>query len=222
MADNRFPVAPFRDAGYEIVTAGEGGQGGVAMAAKAEMVDVVQGIPGAEPPLAERRTISATVGPLRIHTVYAPNGRKVGTPAHRVKLAWLALFAAWVGMDGLSDGMPTVVTGDLNLAPADIDIWAPERYRKRNLTSPPERAAFQALLDAGLVDVVRQSHPDTALYTWWNRRGDFYESDRGWRLDHVLADPVTAAAADKIWIDREERGRKGASDHAPVVADFQF
>ena len=66
VADNRFPVAPFRDAGYEIVTAGEGGQGGVAMAAKAEMVDVVRGIPGAEPPLGERRTISATIGPLRV------------------------------------------------------------------------------------------------------------------------------------------------------------
>ncbi len=222
VADRSFPAAPFRALGYEVVTVGEGGRGGVAMLARSEMIDVVLGIPGAKAPLAEQRTISATVAGLRIHTAYAPNGRKAGTMHHEIKLAWFELFRAWVEMDGLEAGSPTLVIGDLNIAPTDLDVWEPTRYRSRNLTSPPERAAFDRLLEAGLVDVVRQQHPEVRLFTWWNRRGDFYESDRGWRLDHALADPATARRTSAVWIDRVERGRPGSSDHAPLVVDLDL
>ncbi len=179
------------------------------------------GIPGAKPPLAEPRSISASVASLRIHTLYGPNGQKVGQRSHQVKLAWLSLFGSWLEIDGL--GMrPTLVVGDLNVAPLDIDVWDASRYRKRNLTSPVERQAFAELLDRGLVDVARQHLGDRPGFTWWNRRSDFYDTDRGWRLDHVLADPSTAAAVTSFAIDRAERGRPGSSDHAPLVTVLDF
>jgi exodeoxyribonuclease-3 len=192
----------------------------VALASRLGLSAVQVGIPGAVAPLAERRSISADVAGIRFHTVYAPNGRKVGTRHHEIKLAWLSLFTSWVSIDGLADGAPTVVAGDLNVAPADIDVWEPSRYRRRNLTSPPERTAFDALLASGLIDVVRANHPDDSMFTWWNRRGDFYASDRGWRLDHVLADPATAASVGDVSVDRAERGRTGSSDHAPLLVDI--
>ncbi|MGI9597451.1 MAG: exodeoxyribonuclease III [Acidimicrobiales bacterium] len=220
VSDRAFPRAPFTERGYDVAVAGSGGYGGVAMMARPGLRRVQVGIPGARPPLAERRTVSADVDGLRIHTVYAPNGRKVGTRHHEVKLAWLELFRAWVVMDGLGDGRPTMVIGDLNIAPADIDVWEPARYRKRNLTSPAERCRFERLLGAGLVDLVRRHHGDEPVFTWWNRRGDFYESDRGWRLDHALADPATAARLRSVLVDRAERGRPGASDHAPLLVEL--
>ncbi len=220
--DRQFPRAPFADLGYELVVAGDGGHGGVALLSRLGLGQVTIGIPGASSPLDERRTISADVSGIRIHAVYAPNGRKVGTQPHRVKMAWLQLFRAWVMMDGLDDGHPTMVVGDLNIAPEDIDVWEPTRYRKRNLTSPQERAWFQDLLDAGLVDVMRTNNGDRPIYTWWNRRSDFYETDRGWRLDHILADPMTAADVVAATVDRTERGRPGASDHAPLVVDLDL
>lgn len=220
----KFPQHAFAKRGFELVIhGGDDGRGGVALGSRAglsgvELSDVTLGIPGAVSPLNEPRSISASVGDLRIHTCYAPNGRKVGTRVHQIKLAWFALLAAWLEIDR-AEHARQILIGDLNIAPLDVDIWEPHRYRKRNLTSPPERAAFASLLSEGeLVDVVRAHFGDEAVFTWWNRRSDFYESDRGWRLDHLLADPVTAANVASVSVDRAERGRPGSTDHAPLLA----
>lgn len=236
----RFPRDGFRSAGYDLATyGGEGGRGGVAAAHRVPITDPVMGIPGAVAPLADPLSMSFSVDlsnraaddlkgtglgvapdPLRVHTCYAPNGRKVGTRHHEIKLAWFALYAAWLGIER-ADHPEQLVVGDLNIAPLDVDIWEPSRYRKRNLTSPRERLAFDALLDDGaLVDIVRNRFGDEAVFTWWNRRSDFYETDRGWRLDHMLATPASATRIDQLWVDRAERGRSGSTDHAPVVCDI--
>lgn len=214
----KFPLAPFEDRGYSVIVhGGEGGRGGLALASRHPVDDVVCGIPGAVAPLDEPRSISALIGGLRVHTVYAPNGRKVGTRPHQIKLAWFALLAAWLELDR-AEHPAQLLIGDLNIAPLDIDVWDASRYRKRNLTSPPERRAFEALIGDGLlIDVVRESFGSEAVFTWWNRRADFYETDRGWRLDHVLASPDVADVVTSVWVDRAERGRAGSTDHAPVI-----
>lgn len=218
----KFPQQGFAQLGYELVIAGgDDGRSGVAIASRVSLDDVVVGIPGAVAPLNELRSISASVGDLRVHTCYAPNGRKVATRAHAIKLAWFALLAAWLDIDR-DDHPVQVLLGDLNIAPLDVDIWEPHRYRKRNLTSPPERAAFERLLDDGaMIDAVRSRFGDEAVFTWWNRRSDFYATDRGWRLDHVLATPTADERILAVSIDREERGRPGAADHAPLLIDFR-
>lgn len=215
----KFPTHVFTKLGFELVVhGGDDGRGGVALGSRVGMADVSLGIPGAVSPLNEPRSISASIGNLRVHTCYAPNGRKVGTRAHQIKLAWFALLTAWLALDR-ADHDQQVLIGDLNIAPLDVDIWEPHRYRKRNLTSPPERAAFDALLaDGALVDAVRQRFGDDPVFTWWNRRSDFYETDRGWRLDHLLADPATARGITSLTVDRAERGRPGSTDHAPILA----
>ena len=65
--------------------------------------------------------------------------------------------------------------------------------------------------------MIRDRFGDDSVYTWWNRRSDFYESDRGWRLDHFLATPPIAARVKSVSIDRAERGRNGSTDHAPLL-----
>lgn len=221
VADNRFPRSLLTSRGYEVATFGHGGHAGVAIASRCGLEDVVFGIPGAKAPFAEARNLSADCGGLRVHTAYAPNGRKVGTPPHAVKLAWFELLGAWLEIDGLDgdrpDALPMIVLADLNIAPADIDIWEPHRYRKRNLTSPVERTAFVTLLERGLNDCIREHFGQQHVFTWWNRRSDFYESDRGWRLDHVLAEPAVAERITDITVDRAERGMPGSSDHAPIL-----
>jgi len=215
-----FPRADFQRLDFELACTDGSGYGGVAIASRIGLDDVIVGFPGARVPLNEQRSVSATCDGLRLHSVYAPNGRKVGTRHHEIKLAWFGLLAAWVGIDGLEADQPTVILGDLNVAPTDLDVWDPSRYRKRNLTSPAERAAFARLLERGLIDVVREYLGDEPAYSWWNRRGDFFESDRGWRLDHCLTDPATAARVTSVSIDHKARARIGASDHAPVVVDL--
>lgn len=236
----RFPTKDFAGLGYEVVAHGSGGRGGVAIASRLSLSDVTTDRPGAVAPFDEPRLVSVSLADrfggarIRIHCCYAPNGRKVGTDHHRFKLAWFEYLAAVLDADRgahLDDShtVETLVLGDLNIAPTDLDVWDAHRYRSRNLTSPAERAAFEQLLagaGAGteppprLVDVVRLHLSDTHGYSWWNRRGDFYESDRGWRLDHILASPGIASTSESLHIDRATRGQDGSSDHAPIQVDF--
>jgi exodeoxyribonuclease III len=156
---------------------------------------------------------------VRVVCAYAPNGRKVGTDAHAFKVAWFELLRAVVEH---ADEPDVVVAADLNVAPTDHDVWDAHRYRSRNLTSPEDRRAYQRLIDAGLVDVVRKHSGSEKLSSWWNRRGDFFESDRGWRLDHVLANSELAVHSVGVHIDREIRRLSGGSDHAPITATFEL
>ena len=217
----KFPKQAFEKRGYELLLhGGDDGRGGVALASRLPLSDVTLGLPGAVRPLDEPRLIAVTVEDVRLVTVYAPNGRKVGTPPHALKLAWFKLLAAWLDMER-EDYDDQMLAGDLNIAPLDVDIWEPSRYRRRNLTSPPERAAFNDLLcDGELIDVVRDRFGDDHAFTWWNRRSDFYETNRGWRLDHVLATPELAGRVTSLSIDRAERGRTGSTDHAPLLVDI--
>ena len=41
------------------------------------------------------------------------------------------------------------------------------------------------------------------------------------RIDFQLASPTLAAKASAGFIDIEERQGKGASDHAPVIVDYE-
>ena len=220
--NERFPFRPFAARGYEAHVHGRGGQGGVALLSRLPVDHVSLGIPGAVAPLDDPRSISATIDGVRIHTVYAPNGRKVGTAHHQVKLAWFRLLRAWIEMDDFAD-QPVILIGDLNIAPLDIDIWEPSRYRKRNLTSPVERQAFRDLEALGLTDVVRESLGDKHAYTWWNRREGFFDTDRGWRLDHALANDLARRLVDNVWIDRDARTNnpdRRPSDHAPLIVEL--
>jgi exodeoxyribonuclease III len=220
----RFPRAGFRALGYDVVAHGDGGANGVALASRVGLNDVQFGVVGAPAPFDEPRIIAANLEGSRVRVIcaYAPNGRKVGTDAHRFKVAWFELLRAVVeqAMED-TDVDHVVVAADLNVAPTDNDVWDAHRYRNRNLTSPDDRRAYQRLIDVGLTDVVRAQNADGKLSSWWNRRGDFFESDRGWRLDHVLVTAPLAGACVGAHIDREIRRAVGGSDHAPIVARFR-
>jgi exodeoxyribonuclease III len=219
MCDDRsFPRRGFSELGYEAVVHGRSGRGGVALLSRLPMSDVMLGVPGALAPFDEPRLIAATIAGVRVYSTYAPNGRKVGTEAHRFKLAWFE-FLAHVLEAEREDHDELILLADLNIAPTDGDVWDASRYRNRNLTSGPERVAYQRLIDLGLVDVIRDRAGATAAFTWWNRRGDFYETDRGWRLDHVLASPAVAARISTASVDRVARAEPGP-DHAPIVLEI--
>ena len=84
--------------------------------------------------------------------------------------------------------------------------------------SEPERTAFRAFEDAGLVDVVRPRHPGPETYTYWDYQRLRFPKNEGMRIDFILASPHLANDVTDAWIDREERKGKGPSDHVPVVA----
>ena len=203
--------------GYAFAVFGEPAWNGVAILSRVGVADVVVGIPGAPGfPHEEARAISATCGGVRIHSLYVPNGRVPDSDHYRYKLEWLAALRDQVG-----SGDPDVlVCGDMNIAPADADVFDPEAYIGQTHVTAPERDALQRLLDLGLTDVVRDRWPGERVFSYWDYRAGMFHKDLGMRIDLVLASAPVHARVRAAWVDRSARKGTGPSDHAPVIVDL--
>jgi exodeoxyribonuclease-3 len=223
--DDQFPEMGFQALGYDVAHHGLNQWNGVAIISRVGIEDVEIGFPGmpdwGDPPGAEARAIGATCGGVRVWSLYVPNGRTLEDPHLVYKLDWLTRLRdaakGWLDKDPEAQ---IALVGDWNIAPRDEDVWSVSFYAGRTHTSPPERAAFQAVVDAGYADVVRPYHPGPEVYTYWDYTRLAFQRRQGMRIDFVLASPSLAARATGATIDREERKGKGASDHAPVYVDL--
>jgi exodeoxyribonuclease-3 len=203
--------------GYEVARHGESQWNGVAILSRAGLEDAVVGIPQAPGfPHAEARAVAAVCGGVRVHCVYVPNGREPGSEHYRYKLAWLDALRAMVAA-GPADA---IVCGDMNVAPADVDVYDPDAYVGQTHVTPPERAALAALEGLGLHDVVRDRWPGARVFTYWDYRAGMFHQDLGMRIDLVLASAPVAARVRAAWVDRHARKGSGPSDHAPVIVDL--
>jgi exodeoxyribonuclease III len=231
LADADVPGEVLRSAGYEVVHHGEGRWNGVGILSRVGVVGVVSNFgeplrPSATPdiaddePLAEARMVAAVCGGVRVVSLYAPNGRAVGSPFYHAKLAWYGRLARWLA-EAADPAAPLVLGGDFNVAPEDVDVWDPAACHGGTHVSPPEREAFRRLAAWGLVDAYRLHHPEPGRYTWWDYRAGNFHRNIGMRIDHLL---VTATLGPRtVWaeIDREARkGKPVPSDHAPLVIDL--
>jgi exodeoxyribonuclease-3 len=202
---------------YEVAVHGEGRWNGVAILSRLGLDDVIIGLPGAPGfPHPEARAISANCGGVRVHSVYVPNGRVPDSEHYHYKLAWLAALRAVV-----EDGpQSTMVCGDMNIAPADADVFDPHAYIGQTHVTPPERAALAELMAVGLHDVVRDRWPVERVFTYWDYRAGMFHKDLGMRIDLVLATKPVADRVQAAWVDRHARKGSGPSDHAPVIVDL--
>lgn len=236
LSDDSAPLLPFSMAGYELLHHGEGRWNGVAIASRAGLADVVTNfgdgpvrssaagasIPGEGDefdPFGEARMVSAVCGGVRVVSIYAPNGREVGSPFYAGKLAWFARLRRW--LDETQDpGTPLVIGGDFNVAPDDADVYDMAFFAGATHVSEPERAAVAALRDWGLMDAYRLHHPEPGKFSWWDYRAGNFHKGLGMRIDHLY---VTRSVADRCTaaeIDRDARKGKLPSDHAPVYIDL--
>jgi exodeoxyribonuclease-3 len=207
----------YRELGYEVAHHGHDHWNGVAILSRVGLTEVQRGFPGVNrPPFDEARAIAATCGGLRVWSVYAPNGRELDDPHYLYKLVWFERLRA-----AIDASAPAFVAGDFNVAPNDLDIYDPVRWRRRTHASPAERAAITAITDLGLCDVARDHLPGPGVYTWWSYRPGQFELNRGLRIDLSLCTSGVAARVRDVWIDRNERGGTRASDHAPLVVDLR-
>lgn len=231
LVDTEAPAAVFRDAGYELAHHGQRQWNGVAIASRVGIDSVVTNFgrphagdgaeePDTVDPLAEARMIAAVCGGVRVVSLYAPNGRVVGSPHYEAKLTWYRHLRDWLSTTA-TPTEPLLLGGDFNIAPADLDVWDPRACHGGTHVSPAERAVFENLLAFGLTDIYRHQNPSAARYSWWDYRGGSFHKNTGMRIDHLLVTPPLRERARWTEIDREARkGKPVPSDHAPVVVDL--
>ncbi|HEX3713016.1 MAG TPA: exodeoxyribonuclease III [Trebonia sp.] len=206
--------------GYQAAVHGEARWNGVAILSRAGLDDVTPGLAGAPGfPAPEARAVAATCGGIRVMSVYVPNGRQPDSDHYRYKLAWLAALRDVV-TPSLAAGGDVLVCGDMNIAPADADVFDPAAFAGQTHVTAPERAALGSLEAAGLHDVVRDHWPDERIFSYWDYRAGMFHQDLGMRIDLLLASDPVAARVRAAWVDREARKGTGPSDHAPVMVDL--
>jgi exodeoxyribonuclease-3 len=213
-----FPASELAGAGYTAIHQSGGQWAGVAVLAKAglELSEPLSGLPG-DPVPDEARWCEATVGGIRVVSVYAPNGRSLDSPEFPRKLAFLD--AASRRVSELIDA-PLVVAGDMNIAPADIDVYDPAAVAGSTHVTPEERERLNAILALGMVDAYRQLHPTEVQYTWWDYRAGNFHKGLGLRIDLAMVSTELAKRLRACGIDREFRKGSKPSDHAPLIVDL--
>ena len=237
LSDADAPVMPFRMLGYDLVHHGEGRWNGVAIATRVGAEDVITNF-GDGParysssgatiatteddfdPFDEARMVSAVCGGVRVASLYAPNGRIVGSPFYEGKLRWFERLSRWLA-ETRSPTEPLVLGGDYNVTPSDDDVWDAVAAHGGTHVSEAERAALTRLREWGLVDAYRLVKPALGRFSWWDYRAGMFHRNEGMRIDLLYATRPVAERV--IWAEVDREARKGPptpSDHAPVVMDL--
>ena len=217
--DEQFPLDAFEGTGYHVTFSGQKTYNGVALISKSEPEAVLTDVPGLEDP--QRRILAGTFGDVRVFDLYVPNGAEVGSDKYAYKLDWLDKLTTHIQQE-LKSHSKMILMGDFNIAPEDRDVYDPAKWKGQVLVSPPERAAFQGILDLGFEDTFRRFEQPEELYSWWNYRTFAFRRNAGLRIDHILASTPLANTCVASTVDLEPRKLERPSDHAPVVARFEL
>ncbi|HXX89920.1 MAG TPA: exodeoxyribonuclease III [Acidimicrobiales bacterium] len=219
LADAAFPYGAFATLGYEVAHNGDGRWNGVAIVSRVGLEDVGMGF-GTAADDQGCRLVAATCGGVRVHSVYVPNGRSVGSEHYAAKLEWLADLRDHLEHT-CDPADPVAVCGDFNVAPDDRDVWSPAAFEGETHVTPAEREALEQLKAWGLVDAFRLQYEEGGLFTWWDYRAGNFHKRQGLRIDLVLVTKPLAERFLYALMDRNARKGQQPSDHAPVLVDLR-
>ena len=217
-ASDTFPALELAEAGYGAVHNSGGQWAGVAVLARTghTLAEPQIGLPG-DPVATEARWCEATVDGIRFASVYVPNGRALDSPEYPRKLSFLKAMEARIAQ---LSGAGLVVGGDLNIAPADLDVYDPAAFVGGTHVSAAERGHLERILADGMVDAYRSLHPDEVQFTWWDYRAGNFHKNLGLRIDLALVSAALAPRLQTCGIYRDYRKGKKPSDHAPLVLEL--
>ncbi len=211
----KFPAKAIAKAGYGAIWHGQSRWNGVAILARGcDPVETRRCLSG-DPSDEQARYIEAAVNGLLIGCLYLPNGNPQPGPKFEYKLAWFERLIEHAA-ELLKPELPVVLAGDYNVVPTDFDIYNTRSWLGDALLQPESREAYHRLLGQGWTDAVRLLHPREPIYTFWDYFRNAWGRNAGLRIDHLLLSPAAAPRLAEAGVDREVRGREGASDHAPA------
>jgi len=221
--DEKFPAEPFERLGYNLAIHGQKTYNGVAILSKRPLEDVRRGLPEGEGD-DHARYIEAVVSgpePVRVASIYLPNGNPVSTEKFAYKLAWMERLQRHAqALMALEE--PLVLLGDYNVIPEPRDAEFPANWTGDALFQPESRAAFRALKWLGLYDAYLQADGAPGAYTFWDYQAGAWQRNNGIRIDHALLSPQAVDRLRGVSIHRDVRGWEKPSDHVPLVVDLDL
>jgi exodeoxyribonuclease III len=215
-----FPADVFKNLGYESVAVTQKAYNGVATLSRHPMETISRTLAGDEKD-SHSRFLEVMIGGLRVVNIYLPNGNPIGSDNFAYKLAWMdrlhRQLKTWEKKDP-----PTLIGGDFNVIPEDIDCHKPSSWIRDALFQPEPRAKYRSLLKLGYIDAFRSLHPDLeGQFTFWDYFRQAFQHNRGIRIDHFLLSPSLAERLISCEIDRGPRAQIKPSDHTPVIVKLR-
>lgn len=218
-ADEKFPVAALSETGYHVTFRGMKGYNGVAVLSRSEPEGVWYGFDdGGEAD--EPRLIRVLIQGIPIINTYVPQGFRIDSPRYAYKLIWFERLRGYFDKH-LSSDQPAIWCGDVNVAPEPLDVHSPEMHLNHVCFHEDVRRAYKETVSWGFIDVFRKLFPDRVQYTFWDYRAPgSLKTNKGWRIDHILATPPLAARCRDAGVDLDPRKSESPSDHTVLWADF--
>jgi exodeoxyribonuclease-3 len=221
--DEKFPALAFEALGYNAAVHGQKSYNGVALLSKTRLEDVRVGLPGDDAD-DHARYIEAVVSgpnPVRVASIYLPNGNPIGTDRFAYKLKWMERLKAHAA-ELMAYEEPLALCGDYNVIPEPADCDEPASWMGDALFQPESRGAFRALKWLGLTDAYMEADGAPGGYTFWDYQAGAWQRNHGIRIDHLLLSPQAADHLGGVTIHRNARAMDKPSDHVPVVAELHF
>ena len=245
LADQDAPVMAFAMAGYELIHHGEGRWNGVAIAVRHGMsasrtwsrtsatgrsATPARAATASDTseedfdPLDEARMVAVTVDGIRIVSLYAPNGRVVGSPFYTGKLAWYRPAGSWLRDELADPGDDRWSSAATSTSPRPMPTSGIPSAAHGGTHVSRARSARRSerLLEVGPGGrVPAPATTSRGRFTWWDYRAGMFHKNFGMRIDHLLVTKSVAARVVDAEIDREARkGPPVPSDHAPLTIDL--
>jgi exodeoxyribonuclease-3 len=220
--DEAFPRQAIEELGYNVAVHGQKTYNGVAILSKYRLEDVTPRLPGGDGDEQSRyleAIVSVGEHPLRVASIYLPNGNPVDTDKFTYKLGWMDRLTAHAS-ELLQYEERLVLAGDYNVIPEPEDVYDPAAWENDALFRMETRNKFRTLLNLGFTDAFRACHAEPHQYTFWDYQAGAWQRGNGIRIDHLLLSPQAADCLRNSGIDREVRGREKPSDHVPIWAEL--
>jgi exodeoxyribonuclease-3 len=224
----KFPYQQLEHLGYNIAVNGQKSYNGVAILSKYKLEDISFDLTE-DPDNSHARYIEAYISlpsnkVIRIASVYVPNGQAVGSDKFTYKLKFFDALNLHLKKLLEYDEI-TVIGGDFNVAPEEIDVYDPVASEGAVCFNIEERAKFRRLLNLGYNDAFRLINPQEKQFSWWDYRAGAWQKDIGLRIDHMLISPETSDLLSKSYIEKHMRDNnvnEKPSDHAPIVIELNL
>ena len=106
------------------------------------------------------------------------------------------------------------------MAKEDIDLFEPKGNERTPGFTKKEKDSFKNFLDMGYVDSFRDLYPKEQKYSFFSKKGNLKEQNKGWRIDYFIInkDSKNIKIEDSNMLDKD---KYDSSDHIPIVLTFK-
>jgi|TARA_B100001750_G_C15515092_1_gene606471 exodeoxyribonuclease-3 len=219
-----FPSSEFESINYKVAIVGQKSYNGVAVISKFPTKILETSLPGDKKDSQARYlevSIQEKKNKIRLGSIYLPNGNPINTDKFTYKISWMDRLIEHA-KKLIENEEITILAGDYNVIPEEIDVYDPAGWEKDALFHPTTRSKYREILNLGFYSSIRLIHPGKKIFSYWDYFAGSFQKNKGLLIDHILLSPQACDKLIDSGIDTSPREKDKPSDHTPVWCSLRF